>query len=132
VTASSEASWTGQLAVKAVDGVADGYPGDYSHEWATAGGGVGSWLQLAWGGSQVLDHVILHDRPNLDDQVTGGTLTFSDGSSVSVGALPNDGSGLQVSFSPRATTSLRFTVTAARSSTINVGLSELEAWRSGA
>ena len=33
---------TGQLVSKAVDGVADGYPGDYTREWATVGQGAGA------------------------------------------------------------------------------------------
>ncbi|MBI4687480.1 MAG: hypothetical protein HY756_06840, partial [Nitrospirae bacterium] len=37
VSASSENPATGQLAAKAVDTVKDGYPGDYTKEWATQG-----------------------------------------------------------------------------------------------
>ena len=35
VTASSQNVPTGQDAAKAIDGVVDGYPGDYTREWAT-------------------------------------------------------------------------------------------------
>jgi len=42
--------------------------------------------------------VVLYDRPNATDQITGGTLTFSDGSSVAVGSLANDGSPVTVAF----------------------------------
>ena len=38
-TASSQNTSTGQLASKAIDGVIDGYPGDYTNEWATVGQG---------------------------------------------------------------------------------------------
>ena len=41
-----------------------------------------------------MDRIVLHDRPNLTDNVRSGTLLFSDWTSVPVGALPNDGSGL--------------------------------------
>ena len=132
VTASSQNTATGQLATKAVDGVADGYPGDYTREWATNGGGVGSWLQLTWSQPQTLDHVVLYDRPNTGDQITAATLTFSDGTTVSVPTLPNDGSARTVSFPAHATTSLRLTVTAVSSTTGSVGLAELEAWTTSA
>ena len=48
VTASSETVSTGQTARKAVDGSADGYPGDATREWATENKGVGAWLKLVW------------------------------------------------------------------------------------
>ncbi len=131
VTASSQSTSTSQTAAKAVDGSALGYPDDYTHEWATAGGGVGSWLKLSWSSSYVLSSVVLYDRPNSSDQVTSATLTFSDGSTVSVGALPNDGSPLVVSFAARATSSLLFTVTGVGSGTQNVGLAEIQAWSTG-
>ncbi|NIZ92784.1 DUF7402 domain-containing protein, partial [Kineococcus rubinsiae] len=92
VVASSENSGTGQTAAKAVDGVVDGYPGVSSAEWASAGEGVGASLTLSWPAAVSLSRVVLFDRPNLDDRVTSGTLTFSDGSSVAVGALGDDGS----------------------------------------
>ncbi|OGM25932.1 hypothetical protein A2627_02290 [Candidatus Woesebacteria bacterium RIFCSPHIGHO2_01_FULL_39_28] len=37
VTASTQSTQDNQLAVKTVDGFIDGYPGDYTHEWATLG-----------------------------------------------------------------------------------------------
>jgi hypothetical protein len=45
-SASSESTGTSQTADKAIDGVIDGYPGDYTKEWSTVGGGAGSWLKL--------------------------------------------------------------------------------------
>ncbi|HEV7561875.1 MAG TPA: hypothetical protein VGO24_00105, partial [Solirubrobacterales bacterium] len=75
------------------------------------------------------DHVVLYDRPNTDDQITAGKLTFSDGQSVSFGPLPNAGTpGLTVSFPAHATTSLVMSVTTASSTTRNIGLSEIEAF----
>jgi len=127
-TASSQNTADGQTAAKAVDGVIDGYPNNYLAEWSTAKGKVGSWLQLVWSQAQTINRVVLYDRPNLVDQATGGTLTFSDGSTVAVGALPNDGSPLVVTFPARATTSVRFTVTSVLKGTANVGLAEIEVW----
>jgi LmbE family N-acetylglucosaminyl deacetylase len=128
VTASSENSGTSQQAVKAVDGVLDGYPGNYTREWATLNGLAGSWLELNWGAFYQVDHVVLYDRPNSDDQITGATLTFSDGSTVTVGALNNAGAGVTVNFTPKLTTRVRLTVTTVSGTTHNVGLSELEVY----
>jgi LmbE family N-acetylglucosaminyl deacetylase len=128
-TASSEAAEQG--AAQAIDGVVSGYPVNPFAEWSSAGQKAGAWLQLNWSRSYTLDHVVLYDRPNTDDQITAGTLTFSDGSTVSFGALPNAGStGLTVSFPAHATASLKVTATTVSSTTANVGLSEVEAWGS--
>jgi hypothetical protein len=127
-TASSQNSADGQYAASAIDGVVDGYPGDYTKEWATQGGKAGSWLNLAWSSSQSVGKVVLYDRPNLDDQITAGTLTFSDGTTVAVPSLANDGSAVTVTFPSRSTTSLRLTVNSVSSSTLNVGLSEIQTY----
>ena len=128
-SASSESTVNGQTASRAIDGVISGYPEDPTAEWATEGGKAGSTLTLKWTKSNVLDHVILYDRPNANDQITAGKLTFSDGSTVNFGALPNAGAtGLVVSFPPHATTSLKMTVSSVSSTTLNVGLSEIQAW----
>ncbi|MEW1961020.1 hypothetical protein AB0269_01000, partial [Microbacterium sp. NPDC077644] len=84
------------------------------------------WLLLSWSSSQIIDRVVLYDRPNESDHITGGVLTLSDGSTVEVPALNNDGSATVVAFPARATTSLLFTVTAVSDSTRNVGLAEIE------
>jgi LmbE family N-acetylglucosaminyl deacetylase len=128
VTASSQNTSTGQTAVKAVDGVIDGYPGDYTKEWATLSGKAGSYLNLAWASPVSLTSVVLYDRPNTDDQVTGGTLTFSDGSTVAVPSLSNTGAATTVAFSAKSTTSLRFTATSVSTTTVNIGLAELQAF----
>ena len=126
VTASSENSSTGQLAVKAVDGVVDGYPGDYTREWATRSQGVGAWILLTWGNSYIVDHVVLNDRPNSNDQILSATLSFSDGSTVAVGPLDNGGKAITITFAPRATSSVKLTVNSVSSSTSNVGLAEFQ------
>ena len=126
VTASSEAAQYGQTAEKAVDGVIDGYPGDYTREWATTGQGVGAWLQLSWSIPYNVSRVILYDRPNLYDQILSATLTFSDGSTLQVGALNNAGAAVEYSFTPRVVTSLTLTVNTVSGSTQNIGLSEIQ------
>lgn len=128
VTASSQNSADGQLATKVIDGVADGYPGDYSREWATVGQGAGAWVELHWTTPVSIDRVVLFDRPNSDDQITGATLTFSDGTSVPVSALNNNGTASAVTFSARTVTSVRLTVTAVSANTHNIGLTEFQAF----
>jgi hypothetical protein len=127
-TASSQDTADGETAAKAIDGVIGGYPATPTAEWSSNKGKAGSWIQLTWPKSYTLDHVVLFDRPNANDQVTSGTLLFSDGSTVAVGSLPNDGSAFTVSFTPRTVTSVRLTVNSVSTSTVNVGLSEFQAW----
>ncbi|MET3204618.1 UNVERIFIED_ORG: putative naringenin-chalcone synthase [Arthrobacter sp. UYEF13] len=129
VTASSQNEGTGQTAVKAIDGVIAGYPTDATKEWATIGGKAGSYLQLAFPSSVTVNQVVLHDRPNTNDQITAGTLTFSDGTTVAVPALDNAGQPTTINFTSRSTSSLRLTVTTVSGTTRNVGLSELKAYR---
>ena len=76
----------------------------------------------------VVDKIVLYDRPNTNDQITAATLSFSDGSSLSTGSLPNDGSALTLSFAAQTITSVTLTVTAVSSTTVNVGLSEIQVW----
>ena len=127
-TASSENAGTSQTASKAIDGVADGYPGDYTKEWATNGGGAGSWLKLTWTSSRTVNKIVLYDRPNLNDQITGGNIQFSDGSSVTVGTLNNNGSATTLTFSAKTITSLQLNITSVSSSTQNVGLAEIQVY----
>jgi hypothetical protein len=66
----------------------------------------------------------LHDRPNVDDNVRAGTLLFSDGSSVSVGTLPNNGTGLTISFAAKTITAVQFRIDNAVGR--NIGLAEFK------
>lgn len=127
VTASSQDTWTGQTAANAVDGFvrASGAP---AKEWATDGGRAGSWIQLDFPAPTTINGVVLYDRPNLDDQITGGTLLFSDGSAVPTGALANNGSARTIRFPARITTSLRLLITSVSASTRNIGLTQLETY----
>ncbi|WP_425551367.1 DUF7402 domain-containing protein [Actinoplanes octamycinicus] len=76
--------------------------GAVSPQGATVGGKAGSWLPLTWGESHTVGRVVLYDRPNPSDRITGGRLTFSDGSVLDVPALPGDGSGLDLTFASAA------------------------------
>ena len=128
VAASSQNTSTGQLASRAVDGIADGTPGDAMREWATLGERAGAWIRLSWSTPYRIDRVVLYDRPNLDDQVLAGTLSFSDGSSIPVGTLSNGGAPVELRFAARSVTSLTFTITSASATTLNIGLAEIRAY----
>ncbi len=126
VTASSQSDATGQIAARAIDGHAGGYPLNPQQEWATLGGGVGSWLHLSWATPREVRRVVLFDRPNPDDHIVSATLGFSDGSTVPVGELDPTGGPTAVDLAPRLTTWLMLTVTAVSPSTQNVGLAEIQ------
>jgi len=83
---------------------------------------LGSWLKLTWSAPYAISSVVLFDRPNTDDQITAGTLTFSNGTVLPFGSLPNDGTtGLTVTpTAPITTTSVLMTVTSVSSTTLNV------------
>lgn len=100
---------------------------DGVREW-TAKGTVGEWIKLDWGKTPVTtDKIILYDRANTKDQVTSGTLFFSDGSSVKVGKLQNDGqAGTVITFPPKAIYWVKFVIDSVRPGTQNAGLGEME------
>jgi LmbE family N-acetylglucosaminyl deacetylase len=129
-TASSQAKSTFSAA-EAIDGCTDGYPGDSTCEWIAnyTAVKVGGWLQLTWSSTQVIERIVLYDRPNTNDQITSATITFSNGTTRSVGPLHNDGSATEYTFAPVETTTLRMTVNSVRG---NVGLSEIQAYTSSA
>ncbi|PQV63523.1 protein of unknown function (DUF5110) [Abditibacterium utsteinense] len=74
----------------ATDKVLSGYPEDKTAEWS-AGKKEGATLRLTWTIPQKINRVALYDRPNTTDNTTRSVLTFSDGTSIEVDALPNDG-----------------------------------------
>ena len=116
------------MASKAIDGVIQGYPVDASKEWVTLNGKTGSWIKLTWAAPVTVNKVVLYDRPNTDDQVTGGTLVFSDGSSVAVPSLNNAGAATTITFASKTVTSVQLNITKVSSTTYNVGLAEFEVW----
>jgi len=129
-SASSETTETGQTAAKAIDGVISGYPVDFTKEWATNGQGAGAWIQLNWSRPYCVQEVVLYDRPNGGDNVTAGSLLFSDSSTLPVGALDDAAeAGTILSFADRIVTSVRFTIAAVSATTENVGLAEFEVYR---
>jgi glycosyltransferase involved in cell wall biosynthesis/LmbE family N-acetylglucosaminyl deacetylase len=126
VSVSSENTATKQLGIKAIDGITDGFPRFSVNEWVTVRETVGAWIRLSWSQAYAVNKIILYDRPNLQDNITRATLTFSDGSSISVGALPNNGGGYEIKFAAKTVEWVKLTVDAARGE--NTGLSEFEVY----
>jgi len=126
VTQSSDVP--GQEGLKAIDGIADGYPNSPTNEWSSDGDRTDAWIKLTWDTPVTLNKVILHDRPNSNDQITAGTLVFSDGSTVPVPALANNGTATEITFPDRVVTSVQLKVTAVSTTTERAGLAEFEAW----
>ena len=139
VTASSENSsdsrWDDQSAVKAVDGIADGYATGLANkhtrfpwaEWVTKNEGKGAWLNLAYDEAQKVTTIKLYDRPNTDDHITKSHLEFEDGTTLEVGELPNDGAVKEISLGEgKEVKNIKFVVDEVSESTTAVGLAEIE------
>ncbi len=102
----------------------DGIKGIHmANEWSSAGEAT-PWIQLDWPAAVTIRGVRLFDRPNPDDHTQSGTLNFSDGSSIDVADIVDDGSMKTIVFDAKTVTWVRFQVTGGRGS--NRGLSEIE------
>jgi len=124
ITASS--SEHGHAPESAVDGLLGGYPANPAQEWSANRETTGAWLELAWDKPQKVRRVLLFDRPNLVDQVTSARIRFSDGSTIEVGELANDGSAPAVlAFPEKEITSMTFETLSVKDGTENAGLSEI-------
>ena len=139
ITASSENSsdsrWDDQSAVKAVDGIADGYATGLANkhtrfpwaEWVTKNEGKGAWLNLAFNEEYKVSTIKLYDRPNTDDQITASHLELDDGTRIEVGELPNDGSVKIINLGEeKVVKNIKFVVDKVSDSTTAVGLAEIE------
>lgn len=111
--------------------VTDGIIGvDGKGEWACEGQTTDwgyirfPWVQLAWKQPQRVDRIVLYDRPSALEHIAGGRLIFSDGTTVWVNQLPNDGTGKAISFESKTITWVKFEVTDGNGS--DLGLSEFE------
>lgn len=103
-------------------------------EWACEGNGTFwgfiryPWIQLDWDTLQNIDKIILYDRASLDIHTAGGRLKFSDGSVISVNALPNNGAAKVVTFESKKVDWVRFEVIDGIG--LALGLSEIEVFPS--
>ncbi|CAN5422538.1 hypothetical protein BH09PLA1_BH09PLA1_29940 [soil metagenome] len=128
-TATASSTENGYTAAGAIDGNASGYPHGKQFEWASEHEKTGAWITLEWKDAQTIDTILLYDRPNTTDHVTGGLITFDDGSTIEVGELPNDGSKpVELNFKPKTVRSLTFKVTEVSAETQNAGISEIAAF----
>ncbi|MEO3756035.1 glycoside hydrolase domain-containing protein [Streptomyces sp. B6B3] len=84
------------------------------------------WIKLGWAERKRVHKVVLSDRPDDDANVNSGVLVFSDGTSITVRGIPNDGRNKVVSFRPRRVSWVRFEATGGTGE--NVGLNEIEVW----
>ncbi|KAL2844747.1 putative deacetylase LmbE-like domain-containing protein [Aspergillus pseudoustus] len=132
VKASSENAAAGQTPDKAIDANTNGFPADHTHEWVTAGGKTASWLSLDWETPQVVSKVVLYDRPNLDDQITAGVIEFDSGERIDIGELSNYGTAKTFDVADRTVRNLTVRIAAVSPSTMNVGLSEIQVFGTGA
>ncbi len=93
-------------------------------EWASKDE-VDPWIQLNWDSSVAVNKIVLYDRPLPNASISSGTLTFSDGSTLKVTDIPNDGSPKVVEFAAKRIQWIKFQISGGQGS-INNGLSELE------
>ena len=112
-------SYSGALAVDTHTGVGAvvGAPGlSGAGEWAIAGTASEKWIELTWDSPQKIRRIILFDRALVDQNVSAGTLTFTDAddttSTLSVSGIPADGTPKGVDFAPKTVKQVRFTLTA--------------------
>lgn len=111
------------------DGQIDGYPGNGASEWSS-NELVGASCTLTWDKTQTVDRVRLFDRPNANDQVTSGRLEFSDGTTIPVGELPNDGKTPgEFTFPAKTILWVKFVVTGVKPTSEHIGLSEFQVFR---
>ena len=118
-TASTEFS-ADYAAAKVHDGIIGQKDGG---DWASRGERE-PWVQLDWPEPVRTDRIVIYDRPGTQDDVNGGELTFSDGSTVPVSEIPADGSAKTVEFELKTVTWVRFQGRGGTGQ--NPGLSELE------
>lgn len=115
----------------AVDGIigVDGQSEWVSDSHCTTWGEISyPWIRLEWEAPRSVEKVVIYDLPALDRHSAGGTLKFSDGSTVKVDCIPNDGRAREVTFAPRQTKWVKFLVTDGDGA--NLGLSEIEVYPS--
>lgn len=122
-TATSSSSYgPGYEASKAIDG-------NLGTEWVTTTADKNTgWLKVSWGSAQSINKIVLKDRMNLNDQITGGVLSFSDNTTIHVGALHHSGKDFYVEFPTKSVTWVQFNITSTSAPTHAAGLSEFEAY----
>lgn len=109
----------------ALEHINDGIYGDGSGEWASTTGST-PWIQLDWTEQVIIQGVGLYDRSDTQDNVLAGKVTLSDGTSITIGSLPADGTGYLLLFDTIATEFVRFQILGSQGD--DLGLAELEVY----
>ncbi len=110
----------------AADGVVDPESKNSLNEWVSDGEKNTAFLRLTWAKEEKVKKVWIFDRPHLKDQVISGLLVFSDGSTIKVSKLPNDGKSCkEIVFPVKKITWMSFIIDQVSSSTQNTGLAEI-------
>ena len=127
VTVSSQLDDTNYAGERAVDGrpIRSSVTPPQNVEWASAGE-RNPWIKLSWREETRIHKVVLSDRADRASNVNSGTLTFSDGSSITVSNIPADGRNKVVAFPWKRAGWVKFQVTGGTGE--NVGLNEIEVW----
>lgn len=119
-TATASTQTGSATAAKAIDGIIAA-----NNEWISQGE-KNPWIKLSWATPVTIQTLKFHDRFNSVDKANGGTVSFSDSTTLNFNGIPNDGSAKIVTFAPKTITGLKFQVVNGEGS--NVGLSELQAF----
>ncbi len=113
--------------------VTDGIIGiDRKGEWACEGittdwGYIRfPWIELDWKEPVLINKILLFDRANLTDHIAGGKILFSDGTTIWVNQIPNDGTAKLVQFDAKKITWIRFVTTDGNGK--DLGFSEIEVY----
>lgn len=86
------------------------------------------WVKLEWDEPVTVNRVVVFDRACKESHTASVTLTFSDGSRVDIGRIPENGDARSVEFEPRTTTFIKLQITDSDGS--YPGLSEVEVYPS--
>ncbi len=106
------------LPSKAVDG-------STSTDWASLGE-ANPWFQVTFSTAKKISKIRIASRIGQPPTIMSGNLTFSDGTTIAVSDINNNGTFRIIDFATKEITWVRFTVTS--NSGTNVGLGEFEVW----
>lgn len=84
------------------------------------------WIELKWSEPQIINKIILFDRPNMHDHIASGKLFFSDGTSMMVNEISNEGTGKAIRFPDKKVEWIRFETTDGKGK--DLGFSEIEVY----
>lgn len=101
----------GHTAEAVIDGVVGGFPHDPEYEWASNKEAAGATIRLTWNAPIKVKKVWIFDRPSHNEHVLKGQVSFSDGTTIPVGKLPNsEYAGKALTFPTKEITWLEFKV----------------------